>query len=103
MKRIALSLALSGSLLVYCFSGPMLMAQGTEAAPTAAACPPTTTLDELIKAIDAGVSGPASKDRVCMRELLLPEARLAPMAKAPDGSFVPHILTFDEWSEGIRK
>jgi hypothetical protein len=106
MKRIALSLAFSGSFLV-CLAcsldGPMLMAQGTEAAATSVACPPTTTLDELIKAIDAGVSGPASKDRACMRELLLPEARLAPMMKAPDGSFVPHILTLDEWAEGIRK
>jgi hypothetical protein len=67
------------------------------------ACPPTTTLDELIKAIDAGVSGPASKDRACMRDMMLPEARLSPIAKAADGSFSPHILTIDGWIEGVKK
>jgi hypothetical protein len=67
------------------------------------ACPPTTTLDELIKAIDAGVSGPASKDRACMRDMMLPEARLSPIAKAADGSFEPHILTIDGWIEAVKK
>ena len=78
---------------------PQLHAQ----APPAPSCLPTTTLEELIKAIDDGVSGPAGKDRACMRELLLPEARLAPIAKAEDGSFAPHLLTLDAWTDNVRK
>jgi predicted lipid-binding transport protein (Tim44 family) len=43
-------------------------------APAPAMCREATDLDELIKALDEAVSGPADKDRSCMRELLLPEA-----------------------------
>jgi|SRR5271168_2451508 len=78
---------------------PSLVAQ----APASAACPAAITLDDLVKAIDVAVSGPASKDRACLREILLPEARLSPIAKAPDGSFEPHILTVDGWIEAVRK
>jgi hypothetical protein len=80
---------------------PVLTAQGTEAA--APACPSTTNLDELIKALDAAVSGPGNKDRACLRQLLLPQARLTPIAKAPDGSFSPRILTVDDWIAAVAK
>ncbi len=61
-------------------------------------CPPTATLDQLIVAIDDAVSGPASKDRSCMKQLLLPEARLIPVG--PNG---PHILTIDDWIAAVAK
>jgi hypothetical protein len=66
-------------------------------------CAETTTLDDLIKALDDAVSGPADKDRSCMRELLLPDAHLSPIAKRPDGTYAPHTLTLDEWIEAVRK
>jgi len=97
MKRFLLLLVFAALV-----GAPSLFAQASPSA-VPAVCPPTTTLDELIKAIDAGVSGPAGKDRACMRELLLPEARLSPIAKAADGSFEPHILTIDGWIEGVKK
>jgi hypothetical protein len=68
-----------------------------------AACPATTTLDNLVKAIDSAVSGPAGKDRTCFRALFLPEARLVPLAKSADGGFSPHILTVDGWIEMVAK
>jgi len=71
--------------------------------PAPAMCREATTLDELIKALDEAVSGPADKDRSCMSELLLPEARLSPIAKRPDGTFAPHSLTLDGWTEAVRK
>ena len=81
-----------------------LAAQTPVAGPSpATACLPSTTLDEMINALDAAVSGPADKDRACLRELLLPEARLSPIAKAADGSFAPHILTIDGWIDAVRK
>lgn len=80
--------------------------QGTSApsAPApAAACPATTTLDELIKALDAAVSGAGNKDRACLRDVMLPEARLSPVAKQPDGSFAPRLLTVDDWINAVAK
>jgi hypothetical protein len=71
--------------------------------PAPAVCADATTLDDLIKSLDDAVSGPADKDRSCMRELLLPEARLSPIGKRPDGIYAPHILTLDGWIEAVRK
>jgi hypothetical protein len=68
-----------------------------------ASCPTTTTLDELIKALDDAISGPGNKDRTCLRDLLLPEARLTPVRKAGDGSFAPHLLTVDDWINAVAK
>lgn len=77
--------------------------QDASPATTHGACLPSTTLDELIVALDAAVSGPADKDRTCMREIVLPNARLTPMSKAPDGGLAPHILTLDGWIEAVKK
>jgi hypothetical protein len=94
MFRPAVLLALSAAL-----AAPTLRAQTA----TAPACPPTATLDQLITAIDAAVSGPADKDRTCFRQLFLPDARLIPIHIAPDGTATPHILTVDGWIEAVRK
>lgn len=69
----------------------------------AATCPPATTLDELTKALDDAVSGPGNKDRACLRDLMLPEARLTPVAKSPDGGFAPRLLTVDDWVNAVAK
>jgi hypothetical protein len=97
MKKIALSLFLAGA-----FLAQPLHAQAPPA-PASVSCLPSGTLDELIKAIDDAVSGPADKDRACLKALLLPEARLSPLAKAEDGTYTPHILTVDGWIEAVRK
>lgn len=78
---------------------PTMLAQ---AAPSPA-CPPTATLDQLITALDAAVSGPADKDRTCLRDVLLPEARLIPVSKHPDGTIAPRILSIDEYIDAVRK
>jgi hypothetical protein len=98
MKRFPVFLILVAAIL-----GPQLPAQAPASASAAAACLPAGTIDELIKAIDDAVSGPADKDRTCLRAVMLPEARLSPIAKAEDGSFAPHILTVDGWIEAVRK
>jgi len=94
MKRIAFSL-----LLIAAGMATAAFAQ----APAAGPCPSTATLEDLVKAIDAGVTGPADKDRTCFRALFLPDARLTPLAKNADGGFTPHILTVDGWVEAVRK
>ncbi|HEX3438607.1 MAG TPA: hypothetical protein VHT24_17690 [Pseudacidobacterium sp.] len=77
------------------FAAPLIHAQ------TTASCPSTKTLDDLIKALDDAISGPADKDRTCLRQLLVPEARLIPVGKAKDGTITPHILTVDDWIQRV--
>jgi len=76
-------------------SAPFLKAQTT-------ACPSSKTLDDLIKALDDAVSGPADKDRTCMRQLLLPDARLIPVGKGKDGTIGPHVLNVDDWITRVK-
>jgi hypothetical protein len=67
------------------------------------ACPATATLDQLVKALDDAVSGPAERDRTCFRDVMLPDARLMPIQLGADGSIQPHILTVDGWIDAVRK
>ena len=76
-------------------SAPFLQAQ-------TASCPSSKTLDDLIKALDDAVSGPADKDRTCMRQLLLPDARLIPVGKGKDGTIGPHVLSVNDWITRVK-
>src|SRR5664279_1557014 len=100
MRRLTSSLVVAALLLA-----PALHAQDTQPktqAP-ASACLPSTTLEELTKALDDAISGPADKDRTCLRDLLLPDARLTPIRKAENGSFSPRMLTVDDWINAVAK
>jgi hypothetical protein len=83
----------------------MIRAQEPEPKITAAvpACPSTATLDQLIAAIDAGVSGPANEDRTCFRALFLPDARLIPIRIAKDGTATPVVLGVEDWVNAVKK
>jgi hypothetical protein len=67
------------------------------------ACPSTATLDQLITAVDAAVSGPGNQDRTCFRALFLPDARLIPIRIAADGTATPRILTVQDWIDAVAK
>jgi hypothetical protein len=86
-------LALAGCLLL---AAPFIQGQAN------ASCPATKTLDDLVKALDDAVGGPVDKDRTCLRQLLLPDARLIPVSKGKDGSITPHILTVDDWIARVK-
>jgi hypothetical protein len=102
MRRLTLSLAFLGTLLA---AVPALQAQAPDAqtGPSSAACLSTATLDDLIKAVDAAVSGPTNKDRTCFRALFLPETRLIPLRHMPDGSYQPRVLNVDDWIALVAK
>jgi len=89
-------------LLAFGFAVSCLDAQTTSNSTPATACPSTATLDELIKALDLAVSGPADKDRTCFRDLMLPTARLMPLVKQANGTFGPRILSVDGWIDAVR-
>jgi len=99
LKAFLLLLAAVGALT----PGLSAQAQPPAAAAQAPACPHTATLDQLIKALDSAVSGPADKDRTCFRDVMLPDARLMPIVKSADGSSAPRILTVDGWIDAVRK
>jgi hypothetical protein len=100
MCRLGLVLALAAAVLA-----PRLSAQTppNTISTQVPACPSTATLDQLIAAIDAAVSGPANNDRTCFRDLFLPDARLIPIRTSPDGSATPRILTVEGWIDAVRK
>lgn len=100
MRRAAALITLLAGSLSW---GATQQASGSPAENSSPACPFTATLDDLIGALDAAVSGPANKDRTCLRDLLLPEARLSPIAKEPNGSFAPHLMTVDGWIEAVAR
>jgi hypothetical protein len=83
-------------------TAPVVSAQTS--APTTpsapASCPPSATLDQLIVALDAAVTGPANKDRTCIRQLLLPQVRLIPVATP---TATPRLLTVDDWIAAVAK
>jgi hypothetical protein len=100
MRHFVCSLAIAATFLI-----PAVHAQNAAQQTNAASqtCPPTKTLDELTKALDDAVSGPGNKDRACLRDLLLPDARMTPIRKAGDGAFSPHMLTVDDWINAVAK
>jgi hypothetical protein len=96
MLRPAIFLALIAPALYAQTPAPLIAAQ-------VPACPSTATLDQLVTAIDAAVTGPADKDRACFRTLFLPSARLVPIRIAKDGTATPVIMTVDDWIAAIAK
>jgi hypothetical protein len=48
-------------------------------------------------ALDAAISGPADKDRACMKALLIPEARLTFVSVGADGAPTYGIDSLDDW------
>jgi hypothetical protein len=53
-------------------------------------------------ALDAAISGPADKDRACMKALLIPEARLVFASVGADGSPSYRLDTLDDWIARIK-
>ena len=48
-------------------------------------------------ALDAAITGPADKDRACMKALLIPEARMMFVSIGADGTPSYTIQTLDDW------
>jgi len=95
---------LSIILVLAALVSPALRAQTPDTALAAVpSCPSAATLDQLIAAIDAAVSGQANKDRTCFRALFTPDARLIPIRITPDGTATPHILTVQDWIDAVAK
>ena len=53
-------------------------------------------------AIDAAITGPADKDRACMKALFIPEARLMFASLGADGTPTYTLQTLDEWIARVK-
>ena len=53
-------------------------------------------------ALDAAISGPADKDRACMKALLIPEARMMFVSLGADGAPSYRLETLDDWIARIK-
>ena len=53
-------------------------------------------------AIDAAITGPADKDRACMKALLIPEARMTFVSLGADGAPTYSLQTLDEWITRVK-
>ena len=53
-------------------------------------------------AIDAAISGPADKDRACMKALLIPEARMMFVSLGADGVPTYTLQTLDDWIARVK-
>ena len=53
-------------------------------------------------AIDAAITGPADKDRACMKALLIPEARMMFLSIAADGAPSYKLETLDDWIARVK-
>src|SRR3979490_573934 len=53
-------------------------------------------------AIDAAITGPADKDRACMKALLIPEARMMFVSLGADGAPTYALQTLDDWIARVK-
>jgi hypothetical protein len=53
-------------------------------------------------AIDAAITGPAGKDRACVKALLIPQARIMVVSLGADGAPSYTLLTLDDWIARIK-
>ena len=86
----------SATILVGTLAGTA-MAQGPDAG-----CALPSEPEGIPAALDAAISGPADKDRACMKALLIPEARMMFVSLGADGSPSYRLETVDEWIARVK-
>ena len=67
-----------------------------------AACALPSEPKDIPAALDAAITGPADKDRDCMKSLLIPEARLMFVSIGADGVPSYTIQTLDDWIARVK-
>jgi hypothetical protein len=77
--------------------GGSAMAQAPDAS-----CALPSEPEDITAALDAAISGPANKDRACMKALLTPEARLMFVSLGAGGAPSHRLETLDDWIARIK-
>ena len=58
--------------------------------------------ERIPAALDAAITGPADKDRACMKALFIPEARMMFVSIGSDGAPSYRIETLDDWIARVK-
>ena len=87
---------LSATILAGALAGPAM----AQAADTGCALP--SDPKGVAAALDAAISGPADKDRACMKALFIPEARLMFVSVGADGAPSYRLETLDDWIARVK-
>jgi hypothetical protein len=67
-----------------------------------AGCPLPTKAKRIPAALDAAITGPADKDRACVKALLIPEARMMFVSLGADGTPSYRLETVDDWIARVK-
>ena len=67
-----------------------------------ASCALPSEPEGIPAALDAAITGPADKDRACMKALLIPEARMTFVSLGADGAPSYRLETLDDWIARIK-
>jgi hypothetical protein len=89
------------TLFVLTFLAGALTGSALAQAP-AAGCALPSEPEGIPAAIDAAITGPADKDRACMKALLIPEARMMFASLGADGVPTYTLQTLDEWIARVK-
>jgi hypothetical protein len=82
------------------FAAPILagaLAGSAMAQAPDAGCALPSEPEGIPAALDAAISGPADRDRACMKALLIPEARMMFVSIGADGAPSCRLETLDDW------
>ena len=79
-----------------------MLAGNAGAQPPSPACALPAEPAAIPAALDAAITGPTERDRSCMKELLLPEARLVIAGSGADGAPNYTVLTLDDWIARVK-
>jgi hypothetical protein len=86
----------SVTILAGTLAGPA-MAQAPDAS-----CALPSKPEGIPAALDAAISGPADKDRACMKALFIPEARMMFVSLGADGAPSYRLETLDDWIVRVK-
>jgi len=67
-----------------------------------ASCALPSDPEGIPAALDAAITGPADKDRACMKALFIPEARMTFVSIAADGAPSFKLETLDDWIARVK-
>src|SRR5438105_7075588 len=67
-----------------------------------ASCALPSEPEGIPAALDAAITGPADKDRACMKALLIPEARMMFVSIDADGTPSYRLETLDDWIGRVK-
>jgi hypothetical protein len=96
-----LSLPMLRAAFVATFLARALAGSAVAQAPDASCALPSEP-EGIPAMLDAAISGPADRDRACMKALLIPEARLLFVSLGTDGAPTYRIETLDDWLARVK-